>query len=171
MDERNLLIVANGVPGKVSFDNFAEVKRYLEAGLADFSGLVYTEADIASAESDRKTLKSVKKKLEDKKKEIKAAYSKPYVEVEAKIDELIGMVKEPLDIVERFIRETEKTIKLQEVKAYAGERAKSLGDYSEKVLNSPSFFNERWLNATYKTKDWHADIDTIIAKACGKKQR
>ncbi len=165
LDERNLLIIADGVPGKVSFDNFAEVKGFLEAGLADYSGLIYTEADLASAESDRKTLKAVKKKLEDKKKEIKAAYSKPYVKVEAQIDELIGMVKEPLDIVEKFIKETEKAIKLQEVKAYAEERAKALGDYSEKVLNSPSFFNERWLNSTYKAKDWHADIDSIIAKA------
>ena len=119
LDERNLLIIADGVPGKVSFDNFAEVKRFLEAGLSDYSGIIYTEADMSSAEADRKTLKAVKKKLEDKKKELKAAYSKPYVEVEAQLDELIGMVKEPLDIVERFIKDTEKTIKHQEIKAYA----------------------------------------------------
>lgn len=51
------------------------------------------------------------------------------------------------------------------MKEYAEEQAKALGSFSEKVLSSPSFFNERWLNATYKTKDWHADIDSIIAKA------
>ena len=165
LDESKLMIVADGIPGKVSFDNFGEVKRFLEVGLADYSGLIYTEADIASAEADRKTLKAVKKKLEDKKKELKAAYSKPYVEVEEQLDELIDMVKEPLDIVERFIKDTEKTIKHQEIKTYAEAQAKVLGDFSEKVLNSPSFFNDRWLNATYKTKDWRADIDSIIAKA------
>ena len=68
LDESKLMIIADGVPGKVSFDNFGEVKGFLEAGLADYSGLIYTEADIASAEADRKTLKAIKKKLEDKKK-------------------------------------------------------------------------------------------------------
>lgn len=164
-NENELIIVAEGVPGKVSFDNFEELKSILQTGLADYQNVVYQDGDLNVAEKDRKALKTVKKKLEDKKKELKAAYSKPYVDVEAQLDELINMVKEPLDIIDRFIKATEKTAKQQEIQTYAQEKAQALGEYAEKVLNSSSFFNERWLNASYKTKDWRSDIDTIISNA------
>ena len=75
------------------------------------------------------------------------------------------MVKEPLGVVDKFIKDIGKETKRKEILAYAKESTKSLGEFCEKVLASPAFFNERWLNATYKAKDWHSDIDSIVRRA------
>jgi DNA polymerase III epsilon subunit family exonuclease len=51
---------------------------------------------------------------------------------------------------------------------YAKHKAASLGEYSKEVIESKAFFNERWLNKTYKEKDWKADIDKKITDAADK---
>ncbi len=165
IDDNGLVLVTDGVPGSVTFHNYEEVKAYLQEGLSGYRGVVYSADDMAGAKQDQIALKGIKKKLEEKKKELQAAYSKPYKDVEAQLNELIDMVKEPLDIVDKFIKETEKAAKRHEIMTYAAECANVLGEFGEKILASPEFFNNKWLNATYKSKDWHTDIDGIVARA------
>ena len=169
INENKLVIITEGVPSnvpeKVTFKNYNEIRTYLQNGLEEYQNVIYADGDTSTAEKDQKALKKVKKKLDDLKKELKAGYSKPYVEVEAQLDELISMVKEPLDRIDEYITETKKKKKLQEILEYAAQKASGLGEFADKVLNSESFFNERWLNKTYADKTWHSDIDAIIAKA------
>ena len=165
ISNNELVLITEGIPGIVTFQNFEKVKEYLRKGLADYCDVVYSADNMGEAKQDLKTLKGVKKKLEAKKKELQTQYNKPYIDVEQQINELIKMVKEPLDIVDKFIKDTEKAAKRQEILDYAAESTKSLGEFSEKVLASQAFFNERWLNTTYKTKDWHSDIDSIVSRA------
>ena len=75
------------------------------------------------------------------------------------------MVKEPIDIIDKMIKENTKIEKHQEIMKYARGKAKALGEYADKVLESTAFFNEKWLNATYKTKDWQGDVDGIVQAA------
>ena len=165
VSKNELVLITEGIPGSLTFQNYEMVKEYLRIGLADYNGVVYSADNMEEARQDLETLKGVKKKLDDKKKELQKQYNKPYLDVEKQIDELIKMVKVPLDIVDKFIKDTEKAAKRQEILDYAAESAKSLGEFSEKVLASQAFFNERWLNKTYKEKDWHSDIDSIVRRA------
>ena len=165
VSKNELVLITEGIPGSLTFQNYEMVKEYLRIGLADYNGVVYSADNMEEARQDLETLKGVKKKLDDKKKELQKQYNKPYVDVEKQIDELIKMVKVPLDIVDKFIKDTEKAAKRQEILDYAAVSAKSLGEFSEKVLASQAFFNERWLNKTYKAKDWHSDIDSIVRRA------
>lgn len=165
VNNNDLVLITEGTPASVTFQNYETVKEYLREGLKDYSGIVYSADDIEGAKQDLETLKEVKKKLEKKKKELQEQYNKPYLDVEKQIDELIGMVKEPLGVVDKFIKDIGKETKRKEILAYAKESTKSLGEFCEKVLASPAFFNERWLNATYKAKDWHSDIDSIVRRA------
>jgi hypothetical protein len=48
---------------------------------------------------------------------------------------------------------------------FAVQKAEVLGEHAEKILESPSFFNARWLNATYRTKQWQGDIESIVSQA------
>ena len=165
MDVNEIVVLADQTPGQVSFHNFNELKKYMEKGLSVYKTTVYTPDNLEQAEKDLKDLKAIKKKLADKKKELEKAYSMPIEEVKKQLDELLGMVKEPLDIIDKMIKENTKLAKQKEIMEYAKSQASSLGEYADKVLDSNAFFNDRWLNITCKTKEWKADIDKKVRDA------
>ena len=165
LDANAIEVVAEQQPGLARFYNFEELKSYLDQGLSVYRTTVYSPENLPQAKADLKELKAIKKKLQDKKKELEAAYTLPIEEVKKQLEELIEMVKAPMETIDRIIKETEKTAKKQEILAYAQEKAAALGEYAEKVMGSEAFFNSRWLNATYTTKNWRGDIDQIIREA------
>ena len=165
IDVNAIIVRADQVPGEVTFHNFEELKQYMEAGLSVYTTTVYTPENLDQAKKDLKDLKTIKKKLTDKKKELESAYSKPIEEVKKQLDELLKMVKEPIDIIDKMIKDKEKSEKQEDIMAYARQQAAVLGEYADRVVESSAFFNPRWLNATYKIKDWKADIDQIVQDA------
>jgi DNA polymerase III epsilon subunit family exonuclease len=165
IDVNEIIVMADQTPGTASFNNFDKLKEYMESGLSVYKTTLYTTDNIEQAKQDLKDLKAIKKKLTDKKKELEAAYSMPIEVVKEQLDELISMVKEPMDIIDKMIKENAKEEKKIEIMEYAREQASVLGQYADNVLDSQAFFNDRWLNATYKTKDWKADIDKKVSDA------
>ena len=91
----DLIVLAEGKPGTVTFGNYEQLKAELERGLQYYNACEYTLDSIDLATTNREELKMVKKVLEAKRKEIEAAYQAPYLEVVKKLDELIDMVKIP----------------------------------------------------------------------------
>lgn len=162
IDVNEIVVRAEQTPGQVNFHNFEELKEYMAVGLSAYKTTVYTPDNLKQAEKDLKDLKAIKKKIYDKKKELETAYSMPIEEVKKQLDELLAMVKEPMDIIDKMIKENKKEAKRQEIMEYARKQTVPLGEYADKVLESKSFFNERWLNSTYNTKDWKGDIDKIV---------
>ena len=162
MEINEIVINAELTPGQVSFNNFEDLKSNLQQGLSVYKTTEYSADNIPQAEQDVKELKAIKKRLSDKKKELEAAYSMPIEKVKKQIDELISLVNEPLDMIDKLIKENAKRIKEQEILTYAKEKSSVLGEYAERVLNSRGFFNPKWLNSTYKTKDWQEDVNKII---------
>lgn len=160
-----IVVRADQTPGKVCFHNFEEIKSYMEAKLSVYDTTVYTPDDLDTAREDLSVLKAIKKSLTEKKKELETAYSMPIEAVKAQLDELIGMVKAPMDIIDKMIKETEKKAKREEIEKYSKEKAVTLGEYADKVIGSRAFFNDKWLNISCKTKQWKEDVDKIIADA------
>lgn len=160
-----LVVMAEQEPGIVLFHNYEAIKAELERGLAYYNSFEYSIENIDIAITNRDELKKVKKILEEKKKEIEAAYTAPYIDVEAKLTELIEMIKAPFKIADDFIKTAEKEVKRREILAFAKKKAEVLGEYAEKIIESPAFFNPKWLNATYRAKQWQGDIDSIVAQA------
>ena len=165
MNAKEIVVRAEQIPGQVSFYNFDDLKEYISDGLSVYNNTVYTPENIDQAERDLKVLKAVKKKLYDKKKELEEAYSLPIETVKAQLDELLNMVKEPMNIIDNMIKENRKLAKKKEIMEYAKQKASELGEYSSGVLESRSFFNNRWLNVSYKEKEWKKDIDEIIQRS------
>lgn len=160
-----IVVLTDQEPGIVAFHNYDAVKAELEKGVAYYSSFVYSPETADLAVTHRNELKKVKKALEDKQKEIERAYTAPYVEVKTKLDELIEMVKIPFKIADDFIKANEKEEKRIKILDFAQKRAAVLGEYSDKILESPAFFNPKWLNATYQAKQWQKDIESIISRA------
>lgn len=165
VNENQIVILADQQPGQVAFHNYNEIRGLLAEGLAQYTKIIYTPEQLSEAKQDRDQLKAIKKKLTDKEKEIEKAYSLPYIDVKKRLDELIDMVKEPLNIVDKFIKEQEVLSKRKEIQAYAERKASQLGEYAPKVLTSPAFNNPKWDNITFKAKQWQDEIDKKVAQA------
>ncbi|MBQ2987641.1 MAG: DUF1351 domain-containing protein [Clostridia bacterium] len=160
-----LVVQTEHEPGIVLFHNYEALREALAKGVKYYQGFTYSVENIEIAKTHRDELKKVKKLLEDKKKEIEAAYTAPYIDVEAKLKELIEMVKAPFTVADDFIKSAEKEIKRQEILAFAKKKAEVLGEYADKIVESPAFFNPKWLNATYREKQWKADIEATVGQA------
>ena len=159
-------IIATQTPGVVRFDNYEELKAGLEKYVqTNFGSINYEEQGIEVAELDRDELKERKDIITKAKKELKEAYSAPYNEVEAKLDELAKIIDAPYKRAKEFVDEAEKDEKTKAIMEYAMQKATELGEAGEKIINSPVFFNPKWLNKTCKVKNYQDEIDKIIATA------
>lgn len=165
MDEKSILVLADQQPGEISFHNYEELKAAIVSGVQRYKDTVYLPEQIADAKADIKNLKAVKKKISDKKKELEEAYSAPFQDVKAKLDELIGLIDEPLKMIDQFVKVEEAAAKQSQISAYAKSKATVLGEYAEKVLESPAFTNPKWNNATFTAKKWQDEIDEKIQNA------
>lgn len=165
INSNSLVVLAEQEPGVVLFHNYEALKAELERGLTYYTSFEYSIDNIDIAISNRDELKTVKKILEEKKKEIEVAYTAPYVDIEAKLTELIDMVKVPFKIADEFIKNAEKEVKRREIIAFAKKKAEVLGEYADKIIESPAFFNHKWVNTTCRAKQWQGDIESIITQA------
>lgn len=166
IDVGALAVVASQSPGHANFENFDELREYLEKGLKTYNNTNYSVDNIEDARRDLAVLKAVKKKLTDKRKQLEKAYMMPIEEVINQMDYLIDLVKEPYNVIDRVIKNNTKAVKEREIMNYATQHSAPLGNYAGKVLLSSAFFNSRWLNSTYSEKNWKHDVDEIINSAC-----
>lgn len=166
MDE--LQLISRQEPGLVSIDNFAEMKEALSAVLARYENVVYSEENLTGAKADKKELTRLRKELDDRRKEIKKAYLAPYNQFEAQVKELLAMIDAPLDQIKTFVtqmEEREKAAKRTEIAAYFREKSAPLGGMAQQVLDSPAFWEGKWLNKTTTAKTWKAAVDAKVSQA------
>lgn len=77
------------------------------------------------------------------------------------------MVDAPLDEIKTFVSEMEdreKESKRREIEAYFFRRSGVLGGLAARVLNSPAFFEAKWLNKTTSAKTWQTAVDAKITR-------
>lgn len=160
-----ILLRTSIIPGEAEFFNYNELRTFLQEQLQPYNDTKYSIDNINVAKEDYEVLKQVRRKLSSKKKELEREYTKPINKVIEQIDELIALVKQPYDVIDKLLKTNKKQIKEREIMLYAGRKASILGEYAENVLESPAFFNPRWKNISYKDRDWKKDVDDIIDSA------
>ena len=159
---KELQIITSAIPEPLAFDNFEEVKKYLNTYVKQRYELIdYNIEGYKVAEADKKELEKLKKVIATKKKEIKA----PYASVEKMLEELEDIIKVPLKVAKDYMAEIDKENKRKKIMAYAEEKAQVLGIMADKVLASPAFFDNKWLNKTTSEKTIYDTIDSIINQA------
>lgn len=106
-------IITTQQPGIVTFDNYETIKENLTRYVTEsFTNVDYTIAGLDAATADRDELKKTKDVITKTKKELKSAYSAPYVEIEKKLDELIMIIDGPYKIAKKFVDEAEANAKI-----------------------------------------------------------
>lgn len=159
-------LITTQQPGIVTFDNYELIKENLTRYVSEsFENVDYNIRGYEAAKADRDELKQTKDIITKTTKELKAAYSAPYVEIENKLNELAEILDGPYKKAKAFVDETEAVQKKEAVMKYAYEKAAELGEIGLKVVNSNAFFNEKWLNKTFTVKKYQDEIDSIIQTA------
>lgn len=143
--------------------NYDELKQELAARLEKYKGLVYSEDSIKEAKTDRAALNKFKGAIETRRKEIKKACLKPYEDFEVKIKDIVSMIDEPIEAIDKQVKayeEIRKEEKLDGIKQFYADKVADLAD----LVPFDKIFNPRWLNVTYKETDIHKEITDLFTK-------
>ena len=164
--------VIEKVPGKLVI-NYEELKAALSVELEKYKGLVVTENQITEAKSTRAKLNKVKAAIEDRRKELKKEYLKPYEIVEKQAKELVAMIDEASSNIANQIKEFEE----KEKEAKKIEIANLWVKLGYNKITVDKIWNEKWLNKTFTLskikEEMQAQIDDIegdlnaIKELCG----
>lgn len=128
--------------------NYAEVKAWIEDGLARYKGIVYDESQIAEAKKDRANLNKLVQALDAKRKEMKSLYLNPYEEFEAQAKELIALVKEQAAAIDAQVKaydDRRREEKLEKIKTEC--YAPMIGNLA-KLVPYDRLHDPKWLNVT-----------------------
>lgn len=144
--------------------NFNEVKQAIQETLAEYKGAVFTEDSKTYAKKHVASLRAKKKELQDKLREAKKEYMKPWDEFEGQAKTLIALYDEPINLINGQVQEFESnriTKKKQRIEdLYAGLVPRELSIY----IPLDRIYNTKWENATTKEKDIRSEISKISDK-------
>lgn len=146
----------------VEFNN-EELKKELSLALEKYQGLIYTDANIKDAKSDRATLNKFKDAIETKRKEIKAKCLEPYNSFEAKVKELTALIDAPLSAIDERVKQYEAQLKEDKRKVLEDYWAGCEADLSS-LLPFGQIFNPKWLNASVPAATACAEMADIVHK-------
>ncbi len=143
--------------GVIEF-NYEEVKADLQIQLKQFEGMIVSEDAIVEAKKTRAGLNNIAKMIDDRRKEVKKEFLKPYEVVEKQAKDLISIIGEvngAIDAQLKAFEEKEKEAKKEQVIALWEAK-----DYQKVGLEQ--IWNDKWLNKTVTLKQVEKEIDEKI---------
>lgn len=139
--------------------NYIELTDYIKSNLEKYynnDNLTFTELKEARA-----TLNKLKTALDNRRKDIKKEWNKPYLEFEDKIKTLINLIDEPINRIDKQLKEQEdnyRTNKRLEIVNYFNSKL------NNNIITIDKIWNNSWLNKTIKLEDIKHTIDETINK-------
>ncbi len=143
------------IPERIDW-NYEELKAGLIKATEDYKGLVYTDANIKEAKKDVANLRKLKDALNSERIRLQKEYLAPFNAFKAQVDELIGLVDEPVAAINAQVKEYEKQKaieKAEAIEALITEKAFPEG-YNLGLIRNP-----KWMNATYSLKKISEELD------------
>lgn len=130
--------------------NYEELKAEITSKVEMYKNLVYTGSDqIKDAKADRAALNKLIKAMSDERIRIKKDCLKPYDEFERKIRELTDIVNEPVQLIDKQIKEYEQTLKEEKRKEIEA-LFETIG--FQAFVKLDMIWDEKWLNASVSMK-------------------
>ena len=159
--------------GKITA-NFDEIKTALAGQLKEYKDKEFSEDKKKDAKEDLASLRKLKKSVDDRRKEVKKVYMKPYDDFDAKVKELIGLIDEPIKLIDYQVKSFEanrvKARKEEIKKIYEELVPDELQDY----IPLERIYGPKWDNAkteiSSKVSSTNADIAAIKAMKSEKEE-
>ena len=160
----SLSIITHQTPGIVTFDNYEETKAALQKRMRQYPTVVSID-DLDIAKDNLAELKQDRATISKAQKDLEKEYSKPYKEVEDKLNELLAIVDEVYKPLKSYVDDAEKKAKERDIRQFAYRAAGNLGDLGQKIVESPAFFKKDWLLKKYTVKKYQEEITEKINQA------
>ena len=155
-------ISVNQTPGSISF-NFAEIKTELEIQMTAYSSLVITEDGQTEAKKDLATLRKIRKAFDDRRKQVKGEFMKPYDEFEVKAKELLAVIDKPINLIDSKLKDFEAD-RIAKKQAHLRELYDANINGLETYLPFETLKRPQWDNKSADDKAIICDIQEQVVK-------
>ncbi|ABX43346.1 DUF1351 domain-containing protein [Lachnoclostridium phytofermentans] len=156
-----LQVIVTQKPAEISF-NFDEIKQSLSEQMEIYKSMEVTEEVLAERKKDIATLRKIAKAIDDKRKEVKSNYMIPYEEFEKKAKELVEIINEPIELINKQVKEFDEKQKAEKRQKAFDYYLQKMGGQSE-TLEFEEVFKDSWLNVNTSFKSIKNDIDTALS--------
>lgn len=170
MNELDLRVIKQEQP--VIEINFEEIKSNLSESVKEYSGLIVTDDTLPICKAKQKELAGIRVKIDNYRKEVKKAMSKPIDEFEAKCKQLIGLVeeaekplKEGIQVFDDKKREEKRQIAIGIIQA-AIEQHGLKPKYAEQL-----HVLDKYTNLTAKASDVREDVEQRVFILLGEQKK
>lgn len=152
-----LIIRTHITPGKIEFDP-AEYEEQLSAQMQLYKDEPVTPANRADRKKDIATLRKIQKAFEDRRKEVKTEWMRPYEEFEGNVRKLTALIDEPIGLLDDQVKELESRERAEKRKQLREHFAAVAGDDAE-WLSLEQIYDQKWENASVSVKKACEEID------------
>lgn len=161
-----LQIIVNQEPGVIS-TNFEDIKAELSARMEVYKEMEVTEENKPERKKDIATLRKMIKAVNDRRIGVKKECLKPYEVYEKQSTELVGIINEPIGILDSQVKEFEDKQRLQKIEDIKTAFCEIMEGYPTLCndIGIIEIYDNRWENATASMKsirdEMTAKLNTI----------
>ena len=143
--------------------NYEELRTELTERVQEYKTVVYTADTIKTAKADRAKLNTLKKSLNDERIRLEKEYMEPFQQFKAQVTDLVMIVDEAAKAIDKQVKDYEELQKKDKQEAV---EALFQAVVAPEIpwLGINQIWNEKWLNATYKTGQIEKDFAEIVAR-------
>ena len=142
--------------------NFDEVKAALTEMVAPYKSMVVSEDAISGAKADRANLRKVSARIDEVRKTVKKTYSEPLAVFEGKCKELMSIISDGAENLDRQIKDFEQREAEEKIEQLHAEYIAMTDDEMESFLPWGAINNPKWANKTYSSETALQEIRDAI---------
>ena len=160
MNELQLNVVLN--EGSI-ITNTEEIKEQLSRMMEQYKNALFTEESKQIAKDELAALRKLKKKVDDRRKEVKAQCMAPYEAFEKEVKQLHAIIDEPIALIDNQLKEMEaerirkKRLQIREL------YDEVVGDAAE-YLPYEKIYDEKWDNSGTTIKKIREAMEEMVVK-------
>jgi hypothetical protein len=143
--------------------NFDEVREWLNENLAPYRDMAVTPDEIPTAKTYRANIRKVKDRIEQSRKEAKAAALAAYSDFEAKCKELTGLCDDAANSIDEQVKAIEEAEKQEKLEKLHAEYVAMTDDETETYCPWELIFNEKWGNKGYSFEKAQDEISAALS--------
>lgn len=147
----------------VIITNYDELKKELTEKTDLYKNMVYSEATIKDAKTDRANLNKLEKAINDEKIRVKNLFLKPFEDFETKCKELMALVKDASTNIDTQVKTFEAKQDEEKKELIENRYEQLIGKYKD-FISLDKIWNPRWLNKTYTFQKIEEDIVHVVTK-------
>lgn len=147
--------------------NKEEIMKEISNRMQYYSNIEVTEETMKESKTDLANLRKFRDSFEEKRKELKKKFLKPYEDFEKEYKEIIELIDRPLNLINAQLQKLEfeqKETKKKGIKLYYEKEAKDIVE----LVPFERIFKDKWLNKTCTTKSIKDEIAEFVKSfKCG----